>query len=147
VLYESTHERELAVMNLDPGQRQAFIQMQLAAQRLHYERGFPGAQHHVVLVDSAPAGTLWLWATAMEIYVLDIAVLPTHRGAGLGTRLMSDLMADAASSGKAVRLTVARNNRRAITFYERLGFSVESEDELNLSMGWRRSDHQPARRH
>lgn len=47
---------------------------------------------------------------------------------------MRSVMAGAQASGSVVRLTVSRDNPRAISFYKRLGFEVEAEDVLNLSM-------------
>ncbi|HEV2217268.1 MAG TPA: GNAT family N-acetyltransferase [Candidatus Dormibacteraeota bacterium] len=108
--------------------------MQLKAQRSHYEERFPGAQDHVVLVGEKPVGRLWLCTNEDEIRVLDVAIMPVHRSEGLGTTLMRSVMADAHTSGRVVRLTVRRDNPRAISFYARLGFEVEAEDALNLSM-------------
>ena len=108
--------------------------MQLKAQRSHYEKSFPGAEDHIVLFGDRPVGRLWLCTTEDAIRVLDIAIAPGNRSAGLGTSLMRSVMADAQTSGRVVRLTVSRNNARAISFYRRLGFEVEAEDALDLSM-------------
>ena len=108
--------------------------MQLKAQRSHYENRFPGAEDHIVLIGDKPVGRLWLCTNEHEIRVLDIAIVPGNRSSGLGTWLMRSVMADAHSSGRVVRLTVSRDNTRAVSFYTRLGFKVEAEDALDLSM-------------
>ena len=53
---------------------------------------------------------------------------PSHRGAGLGTRLCNALMAwIGREGGTAVRLLVQHQNHRARGFWERQRFSVERE--------------------
>jgi GNAT superfamily N-acetyltransferase len=52
---------------------------------------------------------------------MDITLLPEHRGRGIGTRLLGDLMAEAAAGGKPLTTHVERFNR-ALALYERLGF-------------------------
>lgn len=133
-LYASTREHDLAALGLDEGQSRGFLEMQLKAQSSHYKDRFPGAEDHVVLVDDEPVGRLWLCTNEDEIRVLDIAIMPGRRSEGLGSMLMKSVMADARASGRVVRLTVRRDNPRAVSFYARLGFEVEAEDELNLSM-------------
>ena len=52
---------------------------------------------------------------------LGVAVLPEHRGKGVGTALLRRLLAEAAERFKAVSLSVSPNNP-AVRLYERLGF-------------------------
>jgi ribosomal protein S18 acetylase RimI-like enzyme len=58
-----------------------------------------------------------------EIPELGIAVVPEHRGHGVGSSLMTDLITLAAASGHpALSLSVELDNARAIRVYEKLGF-------------------------
>ena len=55
-------------------------------------------------------------------------------GRGLGTRVVRDLMAEAASSGRGFGLSVEKDNPRARALYERLGLVVVGEDSDELVM-------------
>ena len=53
--------------------------------------------------------------------MIDIALLPDHRGRGIGARLLRDVLHEATAAGLPVRLSVERSNP-ARSLYERLGF-------------------------
>ena len=55
------------------------------------------------------------------LLIVDIALLPAHRGAGIGTDILRGLLAEAAASGRPVRIHVERTNP-ALRLYRRLGF-------------------------
>jgi ribosomal protein S18 acetylase RimI-like enzyme len=60
-----------------------------------------------------------------HLYLSRIEVLPQAQGRGLGTSILLDLI----GRGRTVRLHVFTNNVRARRLYERLGFTVDHEDE------------------
>jgi ribosomal protein S18 acetylase RimI-like enzyme len=95
--------------------------MQFDAQRRHYAAQFPAAAHDLVLVDGEPAGRLYVDRDESAILVVDIALLPEQRGRGIGTALLTGLLADADAAGKTVSVHVERGNP-ARRLYERLGF-------------------------
>ena len=66
-----------------------------------------------------------------EIRIVDIALLPEHRGGGVGTALLRDLLAEADAAGKRVTIHVERFNP-ALRLYERLGFSVAEDKGVYL---------------
>lgn len=58
-------------------------------------------------------------------YVNALATLESHRGRGVGTRLMADTRQRAAEAGcERMSIIVASTNRQARALYERLGFSA-----------------------
>lgn len=60
-----------------------------------------------------------------ELHISTIAVAPDCRRRGLATRLMREVLADAAADGaRAATLEVRVSNAAARNLYERLGFSV-----------------------
>ena len=124
-VYASTRTEELAQVDWTDEQKAAFLSSQFAAQDAHY-RGYPGATFEVVLVDGQPVGRCYVARWAEELRVVDISVLPEHRGQGIGRELLGDLLAEAARTGVKVSVHVEKLNR-ARTLYERLGF-VEVED-------------------
>ena len=62
---------------------------------------------------------------------MDIALLPEHRGNGVGSSLLRDLLAEADADGKRVTIHVERLNP-ALRLYERLGFSVAEDKGVYL---------------
>ena len=64
-------------------------------------------------------------------------LLPEYQSQGLGTRLVSELLAQARESCAPVRLQVFRVNRRARRFYDRLGFLEVGGSEPNHLMEYR----------
>jgi ribosomal protein S18 acetylase RimI-like enzyme len=105
--------------------------MQFTAQDRYYRDQMPDASYQVVLVDGEPAGRLYLDRRDDELHVLDIALLPEHRGRGLGTRLMGDVLAEADATAKRVTIHVERFNR-ALSLYERLGFAHVEDQGVYL---------------
>jgi ribosomal protein S18 acetylase RimI-like enzyme len=64
---------------------------------------------------------------------LSIAVLPQHRGRGIGTQLLTDLLREAETRYKAVSLSVSADNP-ALRMYQRAGFNVVTKEEASLTM-------------
>src|SRR6185369_11026995 len=83
--YGSTRLEELALTNWDDAQRDAFVQMQFAAQQAHYRQTYPKGEHLIVLLDEEPVGRLYVAEIEAEIRIIDITMLPEHRKAGIGT--------------------------------------------------------------
>lgn len=133
-LYASTRAEEVAAFGWDAPQRELFLRMQFNAQRMHYAE-LPNADHQIILRASQPIGRLLVLRLASEICLADIALLPQERGAGLGARLLKDLLTEAAQAHKPVTLHVAHGNR-ARRLYERLGFVPVSDDGAYCAMRW-----------
>jgi len=89
-----------------------------------------------------PVGAVWLRLLTGENkgygYVdddtleLSIAVLPKHRGQGIGTQLLTDLLASAYGCSP-ISLSVSADNP-ALRLYERFGFEVVSKSAGSLTM-------------
>ncbi len=95
--------------------------MQFEAQRRHYSEHFPDAAFLVIVRDGRPAGRLYVDRGLASIHIIDIALLPEHRRAGIGSHLLAELLAEGDREGKAVSLHVEHFNP-AMRLYERLGF-------------------------
>ena len=130
-VYVSTREEELAPVPWDAATKLAFLRQQFAAQDHHYRAHYDGAELLVVLRDGAPAGRLYLHRRPHEIRVMDIALLPEHRGAGIGGRLLADVLAEGDAAGKLVSCHVERNNP-ALRLYARLGFRPAADRGVYL---------------
>jgi ribosomal protein S18 acetylase RimI-like enzyme len=128
-LYDSTRAEELAGLAWDDRTRRAFLDQQFDAQAAGYRHQFPGARFLVVELEGAAAGRLYLDDDGPTVYVLDISLLPEHRGGGLGGALLRWVIGD----GRPATLSVADGNP-ARRLYERMGFVVVAEQPPYLSM-------------
>ena len=117
----------MALVPWDEAQRQAFLSMQFEAQDRSYHGNFSQARFEIVELRGVAAGRLYVNRGRDEIRVVDIALLPEHRGRGVGSALLRGLLAEAAVNGQCVTIHVEIGNP-ARRLYERLGF-VEVRDE------------------
>ncbi len=135
-VYGSTRLEELALTNWDDAQRDAFVQMQFAAQQAHYRQTYPNAEHLLILLDGEPVGRLYVAEIEAEIRIVDISLLPEHRKAGIGTPIIRQLMEEAAVIEKPLRIYVESFNPSQRLF-ERLGFVKVDETGYNYLLAWR----------
>jgi GNAT superfamily N-acetyltransferase len=133
-LYAGTRLDELEPIDWDEDQKQAFIKMQFNARQLQYSHRYPLAADNIILQGSRPIGRM-LVDRNEQIVLVDIALLPEHRNAGIGTRLVQSLLDEAVRTGKSVRLHVVTTNP-AVRMYERLGFSTADDNGSYLEMNW-----------
>ncbi|MGH9871622.1 MAG: GNAT family N-acetyltransferase [Pyrinomonadaceae bacterium] len=134
-LFATTRADELALMPWGEDQKQTFISMQFKAQSQQYAMTYPNADNSIILFNEAPIGRMMVARTEAAILLVDIAVLPEHRNAGIGTNLIQDLLRAAAAVGKPVRLHVFAASA-ARRLYERLGFSRIGLDTAYFEMLW-----------
>ena len=125
----------MALLSWAPEIERDFLRMQARAQRAEYRRRFPDAAADIVLVHEEPAGRIYVDRGGEETRLIDLSLLPEHRGHGIGGRLLADLLAEAAAHGRRVVLQVDRANP-ARRLYERLGFTLEGDDGVYCAMTW-----------
>jgi ribosomal protein S18 acetylase RimI-like enzyme len=122
-VYAGTRRDELAPLGWSAEQQTAFLKQQFGAQQRYYQANYASADFHVILLDGRPIGRLYVARWEDEIRVIDIALLPEYRNAGIGARLLGDLIDEAAQAGKPVRIHVEKFNP-ALRLYRRLGFVI-----------------------
>ncbi|RYZ41413.1 MAG: N-acetyltransferase [Myxococcaceae bacterium] len=120
-LYASTRARELAAWGWSAAQQEVFLRTQYQAQSRSYAAIYPPDGHALIEVDGAPVGRQWLVRTETEMLLVDVTLLPSHQGQGLGTRLLCAIQEEAARARVPVRLNVTRDNP-ALRLYTRHGF-------------------------
>lgn len=138
-VYSSTRAEELAQVPWDATQRETFLKMQFAAQQLHYRTHNPHATHDLILLDAQAVGRLYVSRREREIRILDITLLPKHRGQGIGTPLIEELMKEAKQADQPLTIYVESYNPSRRLF-ERLGFSKIEDDGVNYLMEWKSKD-------
>jgi GNAT superfamily N-acetyltransferase len=89
----------------------------------------------VILKEGLPAGRLYLCQTARELRIMDIALLPPFRSAGIGAAILTRLQLDAQAQGVFVSIHVEKENP-ARSLYTRLGFKETEDREVYLLMVW-----------
>jgi GNAT superfamily N-acetyltransferase len=136
-VYANTRAAELAQVDWDDSQKDAFIRWQFAMQRQEYDARYPNARYEVILVDDQPAGRIWVGTDDTQIRLLDIALLTEFQNRGVGGYLLQQLIDEAKRANKPLRHMVFMLNDNAHRFYERLGF-VEIDDVGGYKhMEWR----------
>ena len=135
-IYAGTRADEMALVPWDTAQKQAFLQMQLSAQRDHYRSYFPAARHDLILVGDQPVGRLYVDRRASEIRILDFTILPERRGRGIGTLVIQDLMKEAVEKNTSLSIYVESFNR-SLGLFQRLGFAKMDENGASWLMVWR----------
>jgi ribosomal protein S18 acetylase RimI-like enzyme len=85
----------------------------------YFEQHWPDAT--VATVDARIVGVVVLRGALVDLAWVD----PAFRSHGIGSALMAD--AERRANGDEMRLEVWKVNRRAVEFYERLGFATAEE--------------------
>jgi ribosomal protein S18 acetylase RimI-like enzyme len=135
-VYASARWDELAPTGWSDEEKTVFCRRQFDAQSAHYRENYPGASLQIIERDGVSIGRLYVAHWEREIRIMDIALLPEHRGSGIGTRLLHDLQEEARSAGKSLTIHVERFNP-ALRLYERLGFKQVEDKGVYLLMEWR----------
>ena len=135
-VYANSRAAELAQVDWDDSQKDAFIRWQYAMQKQEYETRYPSARYDVILVDGAPAGRIWIGTDDTQIRLLDIALLTEFQNRGVGTYLLRQLMDEATRVNKPLRHMVFMLNDNANRLYQRLGFKTIEDVGGYLHMEW-----------
>ena len=135
-LYASPRMEELAPTGWPEEMKLAFLEQQHRAQHHHYQMHYPGAEWLIVEQDGAAIGRLYLRESGSDIRVIDIALVPAARGAGIGGAMIGDLLEHAGAAAKSVSLHVEPNNP-VRPLYLRLGFVPAGINGAYELMVWR----------
>lgn len=134
-LYASTREEELAQVPWTPAQKAEFLAFQFRAQRHHYRTYTPDCAFDVLVRDGEPIGRLYLDIRPSRLHIVDIALMPSQRGQGIGTAILKALITKAQDEGKCVGIFVEKFNP-ALRLYRRLGFREIADTGVYLEMEW-----------
>jgi ribosomal protein S18 acetylase RimI-like enzyme len=131
-LFASTRD-DFKMLIGDENQLAVLIRMQFNFQRQQYREGYPNGEDNIILSNGQPIGRMFTSEGDRTITLVDIALLPDYRNAGIGGRLLDELLKSAAEKGKSVILQVFKANP-ARHLYQRLGFRDRSEDSMYYEM-------------
>jgi ribosomal protein S18 acetylase RimI-like enzyme len=134
-LYASTRTEELAQTNWSDEQKAMFCRMQFNAQTADYQKNYPAASFQIIERNGVAAGRLLVLRSDEAVHVIDISLLPEHRRAGIGAKLLKELQDEARAAGKKLSIHVEQFNP-ALRLYQRLGFQQIEEKGVYLLMEW-----------
>jgi ribosomal protein S18 acetylase RimI-like enzyme len=135
-VYAGTRQEELAQVGWSESQKHSFLEMQFQAQRRYYESEYPGAEFQVILAGGQPVGRLYVHRREKEIRIMDLALLPSHRRQGMGTKLLKEILAEGEKSGRRVTIHVEIFNP-ALRLYEVLGFRQIASNGVYHFLEWK----------
>ena len=125
-LYGTSREDEMAAVPWTEGQKAAFLQTQFEAQHQHYIAKYPTGSFQLIRYDGENIGRLYLCELDDEIRIIDISIMPEQRGKGIGGKVVSDILRDAA---KPVTIYLESFNPSQALF-KRLGFEPVSDEGM-----------------
>jgi ribosomal protein S18 acetylase RimI-like enzyme len=134
-LYAGTRADLLSALPPELGGQ--ILRQQFQTQLAHYKATFPAARYDLITVAGAAVGRLYVNRSEAELRILDITLLPEHRGQGLGTQILGTLLEEAGTAGLPIRLHVERKNP-AVRLYQRLDFLLLADEGIYFLM-----EHQP----
>jgi ribosomal protein S18 acetylase RimI-like enzyme len=130
---------DLGSLPLPAEQVATLLEAQYRARRQGYAAAFPAALDVLAVVDDRAVGRLLVDEGPDGLRLVDVAVLRSHRGRGIGTALVRSVLDRAAPAGRPVRLAAAAHDTRVVAWYARLGFSVTDPGATggpDLEMTW-----------
>ena len=137
-VYFSVKSDEFSALGWDAGQLGQFLAMQYKIQKQAYQLQFPDADYLIIWLEKEKIGRLVVNRGEADLRLVDISLLPKFRNLGVGTKIITDLQNEVGEKNLPLTLTVARDNPSAFRLYQKLGFQITGEDELYLSMEWRK---------
>lgn len=126
-VFVGMREKEFAQAGWHAEVTQTLLANQFEMQEAYYRRHCSRARFDVVLRGTTSIGRLYHDWSGVEVRVIDIALLPEYRGAGVGTCLMHALVAEAAHCAMPMQLHVEFDNP-VRPLYRRLGFEQIGEN-------------------
>lgn len=123
-LFHNARARDFAAAGLPQATLEMLLEQQFRAQATGYAAQFPGAVSLIVQHRDEPVGRLMLLAGDAAWHVIDILLLPSARGRGIGTGVIEAVARAATEAGAhELTLTVLFSNAGARRLYGRLGFA------------------------
>ena len=132
-LFASTREAEMQLVPWTGEQKQAFLEMQFAAQLQSYAATHPQASHDVICLDGQKAGRLYLNRSEEGFHILDITVAPNLRNGGIGSEVLREILKEADQRAAPVSIYVETFNP-SVRLFERLGFQSASVNGFQVLM-------------
>jgi RimJ/RimL family protein N-acetyltransferase len=123
-LFAATRADVFVPAGLDQPMRDRLLAQQFRLQSDGHHRQFPGARTYIIARRNRPVGRLVLHDAELNWHIVDLALLPSCCGQGMGAAIVMGIEAAARMQGiERLTLTVLTGNLGARRFYARLGFT------------------------
>jgi ribosomal protein S18 acetylase RimI-like enzyme len=132
-LYASTRAEELELAKFPEAERAGFCRMQFNLRQHHYGQYYGHSDDRILLWQNVAIGRELITRDPDLITLTDIAILPSHRGRGIGSFLLRGLIAESEQRQLPISLFVDYVSR-AQALYERHGFIVVRDLFPHLEM-------------
>jgi ribosomal protein S18 acetylase RimI-like enzyme len=136
-VYAASGTDSFAVAPWPEAEKAGFVHMQFNLQHMHFQKQYPQADWLVIMREAEELGRLYIERRAREHRIIDLALLPEHRGKGIGEALLRDVMDEAAGRRKAVSIHVEKTSP-AMRLLRRLGFTVRDDNGVYDLLRWSR---------
>ena len=120
-----------------PAIKEQLVRTQLSSQTATYRTQYPDARFDIVERDGAPIGRLIVDRGTDCGCVVDIALMPEHRGSGLGRTIMKHVVGRFARDGRPVQCQVLRTNEASLRMCLAAGFVPVAGDWASVQLEWR----------
>jgi GNAT superfamily N-acetyltransferase len=137
-LYGDLRADELSQVPWPEDTRRAFLDSQFALQHRHFVTAYANTDFYIVQHGDAAIGRYYLLRRAPYYLVVDIALLPSWRGQGIGAGLLAwtKQLVEQDPHAIGVDLHVDERNAGARRLYSRLGFKVTTRQSPYFGMRW-----------
>ena len=132
-LFFQTRRGTFEPLGWDEPRLRALLASQHTIREAQYKAQFPEATLRKVVVDGVPVGRVDTVRKDGRLHLIDLAVLPSAQGKGLGSAVLGKVLeeADAAGLGMDLHVEVINPARR---LYARAGFVEKQDDGVYLFM-------------
>lgn len=131
----STRAEEISFWGWSKEAAGAFLFMQYEAQQRSYQQQYPGLTYRVIWADGQKAGFTAFCVMPSALAFVDIALLPSFRNKGIGSKILKMLQDKAGEQHIPICLSVFNGNK-ARRLYERFGFQSVADSGVYTTMQW-----------
>src|SRR5665213_1636654 len=115
----------------------ALLDMQYRGREMTYSTQYPDAEDSMICLDDGTRiGRCLVDRSDERLRLVDLAIVPEWQGKGIGTRVLAELAQQSRETGVKLSLRIVKENP-ALRLYSRVGFEVETADEVSYEMVWK----------
>ncbi|HVJ51989.1 MAG TPA: GNAT family N-acetyltransferase [Aliidongia sp.] len=137
LLFSAIKAPEMALMPISTQHKEHLLQIQYRSMNATYRHHYPDARFEIVELDRWPVGRLVTAVQEHCVYYVDIALLPQASGLGLGTALMTSVLAEPRRLGLPARVKVLSHNIPSLRLMRRVGFTPFGSTPPYVDLEWR----------
>lgn len=112
----------------------------MAVQDGFFYKSWNQGNYNIILVDGEPCGFCRIDEHDTVLQLVEFAVEVEKQNRGIGSMVLSRFLDMASAKGKLAQLNVMKTNTRARALYERLGFGVYAENEIQYALRYMKAD-------